>query len=114
MNRIRHSPCSPPFKIPEFFGLLTGGWLVLFPNLEYVKMIRVSIYEQEMFGTVHWRVMRDDGRLIFDRFQTDFPSREEALSAVQGEFRRKHLQGTVRIQSFSGTESLSIGEPAHA
>lgn len=62
-------------------------------------MIKVSIYEQDLFGTVHWRVMRDDGRLIFDRFQTDFPSREEAVSACQGEFRRNHLVGTARIVS---------------
>ena len=52
---------------------------------------KVSIYEQEMFGATHWRVMRDDGRLIFDRHQTDFPSEDEAVQAIAGEFRRKQL-----------------------
>ena len=51
-------------------------------------MLHVSIYEQECCGTVHYRVVRDDGRLIFDRLQTDFPERDEAISAVTSEFRR--------------------------
>jgi hypothetical protein len=54
-------------------------------------MTKVSIYEQEMFGKIHWRVMRDDGRLIFDRHQTDFESEADAVQAIEGEFRRKKL-----------------------
>jgi hypothetical protein len=54
-------------------------------------MSKVSVYEQELFGATHWRVMRDDGRLIFDRHQTDFPSEQEAIAAIAGEFRRKQL-----------------------
>ena len=59
-------------------------------------MTTVSIYEQDLFGTIHWRVMRDDGRLIFDRHQTDFESEGDALAAIKGEFRRKQL-GEVEI-----------------
>ena len=61
-------------------------------------MISISIYEQELFGTIHWRVMRDDGRLIFDRHQTDFPNRDEAIAAVRGTFRREKLgNGQIRV-----------------
>lgn len=62
-------------------------------------MIKVRVYEQELFGTVHWRVIRDDGRLIFDRHQTDFPAQDEAIEAIRGEFRRKNLgEGKIVVQ----------------
>ena len=54
-------------------------------------MTNVTIYEQECFGQTHFRTMRDDGRLLFGRHQVDFPSRDEALSAVVSEFRREKL-----------------------
>ena len=65
-----------------------------------VRMTRVSVFEQECFGVIHYRVMRDDGRLIFDRHQTDFPSESEAVDAILGEFRRKQL-GQVRVRVVS-------------
>jgi len=62
-------------------------------------VIKVRVYEQELFGTVHWRVIRDDGRLIFDRHQTDFPAQDEAIEAIRGEFRRKNLgEGKIVVQ----------------
>jgi hypothetical protein len=64
-----------------------------------VKTTYVSVYEQEMFGATHWRVMRDDARLIFDRHQTDFPSEQEALAAIEGEFRRQQL-GSATVTVF--------------
>lgn len=54
-------------------------------------MVNVSVYEQECWGVIHWRVMRDDGQLIFGRHQTDFPAEQEAVAAITGEFRRKQL-----------------------
>lgn len=63
-------------------------------------MITVSVYEQEMFGQTHWRVMRDDGQLIFGRHQTDFPSREDASIAINGVFRREKL-GAGQIRFFT-------------
>ncbi len=52
----------------------------------------VNVFEQELFGTVHWRVMRKDGQRIFgDRIMTDFPTESEALSAIEGDFRRNKL-----------------------
>ncbi|MHC4867947.1 MAG: hypothetical protein ACYTEX_28075 [Planctomycetota bacterium] len=59
-------------------------------------MTNVTIYEQECFGQTHFRTVRDDGWLLFGRHQTDFPSQEEALSAVLGEFRREKL-GPVKV-----------------
>lgn len=76
-------------------------------------MIKVSVYEQELFGTVHWRVMRDDGRLIFDRHQTDFPSRDEAIQAIDGDACRNKLGAisvrTVRINREESTVVVNIG-----
>ena len=40
--------------------------------------------------------MRDDGRLLFGRHPSDFPSQQEALSAVLAEFRRDKL-GPVNV-----------------
>jgi len=62
-------------------------------------MISVNVYEQEMFGSTHFRVMRDDGRLIFGRHALDFQSREEASAAIRGEFRRNQL-GAGQIRCF--------------
>jgi len=59
-------------------------------------MTNVTIYEQECFGQTHYRAVRDDGLLLFGRHQTDFPSKDEAVSAVLAEFRRKRL-GAVRV-----------------
>ena len=56
----------------------------------------VSIYEQECFGKTHFRVMRDDGRLVMDCHQIDFESRGDANLSIEGEFRRKKL-GPVRV-----------------
>ena len=53
----------------------------------------ISIYEQECFGKTHYRVMRNDGLLIFDRHMTDFDSLADAEQAIEGEFRRKKLGG---------------------
>ena len=60
-------------------------------------MTSVDLYEQTCHGVVQYRVMRTDGRLIFDRIQTDFGTEEDAVNAIRGEFRRKKL-GPVRIQ----------------
>ena len=49
----------------------------------------ITIYEQEVFGRVQFRSMRDDGRLLFDRTQTDFSSLEEAKNAIVSDFRRR-------------------------
>jgi hypothetical protein len=54
-------------------------------------MSKVSVYEQECCGAIHWRVMRDDGRLIFNSHMVDFPCEQEAIDAIAGEFRRKQL-----------------------
>lgn len=59
-------------------------------------MTKVTIYEQELFGKIHYRVMRDDGQRIFDRIHTDFDSESEAVECVLSEFRRKKL-GMVRV-----------------
>ena len=59
----------------------------------------VNTFEQELFGSVHWRVMRQDWpNMIFGRHQTDFPTCEEAVAAVNGTFRRDQLgPGEIRI-----------------
>ena len=62
-------------------------------------MICVSVYEQELFGKVHYRVVRDDGRLIFDRHQTDFESEADAVACIRGECRR-NLLGPVRVTAY--------------
>ena len=59
--------------------------------------MKVSVYEQEMFGAVHWRVMRDDWQRIFGAMQVDFPSREEAHAAIHGECRRNRQDATVTV-----------------
>ena len=59
-------------------------------------MISVDIYEQDLHGRTHFRVMRADGRLIFDRQQTDFDSEQDAVSCLRGEPRRNHM-GECRI-----------------
>lgn len=51
----------------------------------------VSVYRQDCCGRIHYRVMRDDGQRIFERHMTDFESKDEAVSAIEGEFRRKKL-----------------------
>lgn len=56
----------------------------------------VSVYEQECHGRRHFRVMRDDGRLVMDCHQIDFESRDDANACIEGEFRRKKL-GPVRV-----------------
>ena len=53
------------------------------------RSMRITIYEQEVFGRVQYRTMRDDGRLLFDRIQTDFSSLEEAKNAIVNDFRRR-------------------------
>jgi hypothetical protein len=68
-------------------------------------MTHVSVYEQTCHGVVQYRVMRDDGRLIFDRFQTDFESEQEAISAIRGEFRRKKLgRVSIRVRYMGGNQ----------
>lgn len=61
------------------------------------KLTQVSVYEQTCHGRVQYRVMRDDGQRIFERIMTDFDTEDEALAAIQGEFRRKRL-GAVRVR----------------
>ena len=58
--------------------------------------IRVTIYEQETCGQIHWRAMRDDGGVLFDQHQIEFPARDEAASAVKSDFHRRH-DGPVEI-----------------
>ena len=72
-------------------------------------MVHVSVYEQTCHGVVQYRVMRDDGLLVFDRIQTDFEREEEAVNAVRGEFRRKSL-GAVSVRvCFMGGNQLPNG-----
>lgn len=73
------------------------------------KVPQVSVYQQTCHGRVQYRVMRDDGQLIFDRHMTDFDSEDEALAALRGEFRRKRL-GAVRVRvSYMGADQLPDG-----
>ena len=72
-------------------------------------MTHVSVYEQTCHGVVQYRVMRDDGRYIFDRIQTDFETLEEAVAAIRGEFRRKSL-GPVSVRvCYMGRNQLPDG-----
>lgn len=59
-------------------------------------MTTVNVYEQELFGETHYRVMRADGQLIFGRITTDFPTEHEAVNSVVWEFHRNKL-GPVKI-----------------
>ena len=52
-------------------------------------MHTITIYEQEIFGQVQYRALRDDGLLLFGRTMTDFLSLEEAKSAIVNDFRRR-------------------------
>lgn len=73
------------------------------------KLPNVSVYQQTCHGRVQYRVMRDDGHLIFDRHMTDFESEEWALTAIRGEFRRKRL-GAVRVRvCYMGPNQLPDG-----
>ncbi len=63
-------------------------------------MTHITIYEQDCCGQKQFRVMRDDGGLIFGSIATDFATHKEAVSAILGEFRRKKL-GAVHITSSS-------------
>lgn len=74
------------------------------------KKTQVSVYQQTCHGRVQYRVMRDDGQLIFDRHQTDFDNEDEALAAIRGEFRRKRL-GAVRVRIREMAPSTGICFP---
>jgi hypothetical protein len=61
--------------------------------------IVVNIFKQDCHGIDHWRVMREDGRKIFGRIATDFPSKETAVNSVLSEFRRNGFeQPEIRIK----------------
>lgn len=62
-------------------------------------MIKITVYEQELFGSTHWRVVRDDARWIFGRHQTDFPYESDAIAAIRGEVARNNLgDADIRVQ----------------
>lgn len=72
-------------------------------------MTNVTVYEQDCFGRIQYRAVRDDGCLLFGRHQTDFDTKDEALAAVLGEFRREKL-GPVKVRLVT---SFSLGGKAN-
>lgn len=65
-------------------------------------MTKFSVYEQELFGSIHYRVVRNDGRAPFDdgSLQVDFDTEDDAVQSIMGHCRRTKLGlHTIRVLS---------------
>lgn len=71
--------------------------------------MKISIYEQDCWGKVHWRVMRDDGQQIMDCHQIDFDTEEDAVDSVFAWARRNKLSVQVRVRYRSSPVRVIAG-----
>lgn len=62
-----------------------------------VRTPSVTIYQQDCWGVEQWRAMRDDGLLLFNRHQTDFPLESEAVEAVRSDFYRRQESVIIKV-----------------
>ena len=52
-------------------------------------MTIIEIYEQDVFGTKHWRAKRKDRQMLMGLHQIDYPTELEAVRSTLAHFRRE-------------------------